>query len=207
MIKDVVTYTHITAGSLAVIMPILAMLFTKGSRKHVVVGNLFFVSMLMVAGSAIYLALLTNKLFLLAIGVFSLYMAVLGKYAFKSNLQWVRGVFSILFTIMVAALGLLSYISIKLVISGNMFSIVTLAFTIGIGLMLRADYRFFKTKKSYKVFHLTKMLGATIAAYTALLVVNFSNYSPILIWLGPSLIGTLLITYWIRKVTKAKPLL
>ena len=49
----VLRYAHITAGLLTLACGILAMVFPKGSRPHRVVGNVFFVSMLVLASSGV----------------------------------------------------------------------------------------------------------------------------------------------------------
>ena len=77
-----------------------------------------------------------------------------------------------------------------------------------IGLVLVvSDYQIVFQNKRPKLFwlssHIRKMLAASIAAYTAFLVVN-SRHLPgvpyLLIWLGPTALGTLLIIYWLRRL-------
>ena len=52
----VLRYAHIVAGLLTLACGILAMTFAKGSRPHRIAGNVFFVSMLVLASSGVVLA-------------------------------------------------------------------------------------------------------------------------------------------------------
>jgi uncharacterized membrane protein len=53
---------HISAGTLAVLAGFTAIFVRKGSRQHEVVGNVFVVSMLVLAVSAVYLAFLKHQM-------------------------------------------------------------------------------------------------------------------------------------------------
>ena len=53
---------HITAGTLAVLAGFTAIFLRKGSRQHGVAGNVFVISMLVLAVSAVYLAFLKHQM-------------------------------------------------------------------------------------------------------------------------------------------------
>jgi len=79
----------------------------------------------------------------------------------------------------------------------------------GGGLFLTAgDYLVFKkypgkgTEIKWLLNHISRMIGALIASITAFLVVGLSTNS-LFAWIVPSLIGTIFIMYWLRKM-KAK---
>jgi len=65
---------HISAGVIALLSGVAAMIFKKGSRAHRKSGNIFVLSMLIMSSSAAYLAL--TKLILLSVlgGLMTIYM-------------------------------------------------------------------------------------------------------------------------------------
>ncbi|MEO0581873.1 MAG: hypothetical protein AAF135_06610, partial [Bacteroidota bacterium] len=58
-----------------------------------------------------------------------------------------------------------------------------------------------KTRIFWLYQHISRMCGALIAAYTAFLVVNGEalGLPPLVAWLFPSVVGSLIPSYWIRK--------
>ena len=74
--------------------------------------------------------------------------------------------------------------------------------------MLWQDWRLFRQHQveptTWLLVHLTRMIGPSIAAYTAFLVVNSSSRVSLLGWFLPTLLGVPLIVYWSRNVKKKK---
>ena len=67
------------------------------------------------------------------------------------------------------------------------------------------DFIFYKNPENYKkwtMVHVGKMVGAYIASVTAFLVAGAGFGDNIYIWIAPSLIGTLYIIAWGRKLNK-----
>jgi hypothetical protein len=77
-----ILYLHIAGGSVAIVSGTMALAFRKGGRAHVLAGNVFFVSMLVMAsiGALVAPFLLTAqgdpKLFDSAAGFFTCYLVV-----------------------------------------------------------------------------------------------------------------------------------
>lgn len=70
----VMTYIHIIMGTIAVLSGAAALLTTKGSRAHRLVGNTFFISMVVMALSGIYLAIVLPMAISILVGVFTVYL-------------------------------------------------------------------------------------------------------------------------------------
>jgi hypothetical protein len=65
---------HVSAGILGLLSGTVAMVFRKGSRRHGQAGNVFVVSMLMMAACAALLAILKHQLGNFIGGLFTLYL-------------------------------------------------------------------------------------------------------------------------------------
>ena len=77
-------------------------------------------------------------------------------------------------------------------------------------MIFTVEYFFALTKETYKAKfrianHLQRMLGGTIATITAVLVqqlvprIQITQIPELIIWIGPTLVLTPLITYWSKK--------
>ena len=141
-----------------------------------------------------------NSTFLLAIGLFSIYLILGGFRASKyKNLSFnIKPDYAI--SVIMLLVGT-CMILVPLIRTASLNIILTVFGGIGIILALM-DLRSFRErstlKKGWKRMHIGKMIGGYIAATTAFIVVN--QLLPGLYgWLSPTLIGGLLIFYWIRK--------
>lgn len=203
---------HILAGSLALLTGTLVLIIKKGTTVHKLLGHIFLVSMLVVGTSAVVMAVKNNNIVLLVIAVFSTYMVTTGKLSGNLKASNKRtGIWYIWLSVSVAMLlaviGML-ILAIILFSKGNLFAIVLLTFA-GISLgMLWQDYKYLikRKTKGWLPIHISRMVGALIAAYTALLVVNVTAtvIPGFVLWLLPSIPGTVFIVYHIRKVTPLK---
>ena len=208
---NVLIIIHIVAGTLALICGPAAMIVEKGSDKHRLFGKIFFYSMMIVAASAIIVASSPKhrSVFLIVIGVFSAYMPLsayrilhlkfLNKNQRPKIADWDISLYMACFT------ALMLYYSVHQFIKGyTTEAIVLLVFSVLAINMLRSDYTIFTRKMKDPNFwlyvHISRMIGANIAAYTAFLVVNNHNVLPPLVaWLLPTPIGIALIIYFIRS--------
>ena len=59
-------------------------------------------------------------------------------------------------------------------------------------------------KQSWMYNHIVRMMGAMIASYTAFLVVNVQIDMQWILWLLPSIIGSIFITIFLKKYTRPK---
>jgi uncharacterized membrane protein len=203
---------HIAAGTTALLTGPLAVLVKKGGRAHRNSGTAFFYAMLAVAATALIMGYLHNIPFLMAVGIFSTYMNVSGYRVLyqkrrdrlheTDRVDWfVSG------TMALASLYFLLY-GIYILVNKDLFGLVFIAFAQSSVRMLWQDWNLFIRRDiqphTWLKFHLTRMLGTCIAAYTALLVVNSASRLSLVGWLLPTLIGVPVIVYWLRKI-KPKP--
>ncbi|MEP2990144.1 MAG: DUF2306 domain-containing protein [Parasphingorhabdus sp.] len=70
----VVTYIHIILGTVAVLAGAGALVARKGSKAHRLVGNVFFTSMVIMALSGIYMAIVMPMAISVLAGVFTIYL-------------------------------------------------------------------------------------------------------------------------------------
>lgn len=207
MIHSSLLYLHIVSGSIALLSGVFPLYFKKGSRQHILSGKIFYFSMLVAAISALILSLVGASYFLLAISIFTLSFLLSGRRylyiidrtgtANAGLLEW-----SITVGTLVSAV-IFSYISFLQISNGNSGGIIALVFG-GIGfLFCIQDFRIFtgRLKSSiirYRI-HLSRMMAAYIASTTAFIVAGLDIVS-IWAWLSPTIVGTTLIFFFIRKL-------
>lgn len=148
-----------------------------------------------------------ENLFLFVIGVFTIYLVLAGNRALtfktKTKADWIDKILSgtmLLFSLFMIAFG------IYLITNSNSMSILFLFFG-GFGLFLSIkDFIFYKNainaknhKNAWLIAHLGKMNGALIASITAFIIAGV-GIANIIAWLLPTLIGTVYIFYWKRKL-------
>lgn len=143
-------------------------------------------------------------LFLIGIGVFAIYMVLSGnralKYRTKTKPEMIDKTISgsmFVFSFIMVALG--SYHLTTELDKGILYLLFG-----GFGLFFTIiDFRFYgnpeKTRSAYSVSHIRKMVGAFIASVTAFLVAGLGLMN-LLFWILPSVIGTVYIVFWRRKV-------
>jgi cytochrome c-type biogenesis protein CcmH/NrfF len=72
----------------------------------------------------------------------------------------------------------------------------------------RMDFKMLFQKLSIKEIwmpnHITRMMGAMIASYTAFLVVNIKMKPDWVLWVLPTLVGSVLISYFLKKFVPRK---
>jgi hypothetical protein len=202
---------HIAGGTAGLIAGAIAASVKKGSKVHNGSGKVYFYGMLMASLAALVVSWLPNhhNLFLFAVGGFTLYMISSGyrviylKRQLKISatpftaLDYAIAFFAVAFggfLVMIAILGLKD---------GNTFGIVPAVFG-GICLnYARLDYLLFTGKKALKTTwisnHITRMMGALIATYTAFLVVNVHIQQNWILWLLPTVIGSVLIARFLKQ--------
>lgn len=186
---------HIVAGALALLLGAGAAVARKGSRAHVGCGRGFAGTMVVTAGSAFVLSLLTGKPFLLVISLFSAYLVVSGWLWGRPLADPTRALAArVSGGIGLAFAGLIFWVGL----SGDALNPVLIVF--GAILTLMAGLELIRPVAKIDRFraHGSRMGGAYIAAFTAFLVVNLDSPS-LWPWLLPSLLGTPLIVVALRR--------
>jgi uncharacterized protein (DUF2141 family)/uncharacterized membrane protein len=203
---------HIAGGTSALITGAVAMLTRKGGRQHRMAGSVYFWSMAMVCASAVGMCILHPQQFLFYVAIFSFYLCFTGKRitarkqvgATAARLDWAAAAIALVGGAIMLVQGIVA------VLAGKSFGAVGATFgCLCIGFAVR-DMRSFvammhggaQEKMHWFFTHLTRMVGAYIATFTAFMVVNVKFLPPLVVWLGPTVIGTIGISFWVAHYTK-----
>jgi uncharacterized membrane protein len=209
---------HIVSGTTGLLSGTLAAIVKKGSSAHKVSGQFFFWGMLLASIAALVLSNLPehHNLFLFAVGGFTLYMIVSGyRVIFAKRNAKIKTAPNYLPDYVIQLLGVLFggfllWMGIKSLLNEETFGIVPIVFGVININFARVDFQLIYSKKPIQSFwmrnHIVRMMGGMIASYTAFLVVNIKIQPNWILWLAPSLIGSLLITYFIIKFVPVKKL-
>lgn len=222
MISSIMLIIHVISGFLALACGAVAITTKKGKSIHITTGRIYFWSMILVSVTAFYLSIVNVIPFLFLIAVLSFYLTWSGYKAIHwknkslpKPIFWFDTIIShfvVLFGIVMIILSLLTWFDIHVNAVISSLRIVLLVFGIGTTIFAAEDLiLFYRNNPSSKFLwmytHIGRMLGAYIATLTAFLVVNGEFFpTPLIAWLGPTVIGTPLIFYWIKKYRqKMKP--
>ena len=203
---NILLYAHIAAGSLGLLASVLVIALPKGNNQHRKLGNVFYVAMTANALLSLVLAVLHLEYFLFIVGIFTLYLVLSGKRILSLKIiddthqpiafDWFLCGAMVLFGALFIGFGLYN------VLYGNYFGTVFLVFGAISLSLVRQDILYFRGRIMRPNFwltaHLTKMVAATIAAFTAFLVVNNTILPGVVAWLLPTVIGSALIAKWRR---------
>ena len=208
----ILIYIHAFFGGLGLITGFISAAVKKGGLLHRRTGKIFSYSMVISSLISLVVARMPGheNLFLFLIGVFTLYMVLAGNRAltFKSNVKLKATRADIFLS---ATMLLISVIMIALGILGMMQgagnSILYIFFG-AFGILLTVgDFRTFrsfaKNKDARLRSHLGRMLGALIASTTAFMIAGL-NVGTLAVWMLPTIIGTIYIVYWSRKLRMGK---
>ena len=199
---------HIVGGTISLISGLVAMLTEKGKKAHKLAGKIYFGGMTAVFVGAVVVAIAHRNDFLLMVGFFSYYMTVRG-YRILSLKKLDKGQkFAVLdwIIISVSAIFIFTLITwgIWAWVQGSGMGIVGLVFgLIGLSFLVN-DIKSYINPPTEKMHwwytHISSMGGSYIAASTAFVVVNIQlpQYQWVL-WIIPSVIGSILISRTIRK--------
>jgi uncharacterized membrane protein len=198
---------HIIGGMTALLTGLVSMLTRKGGKNHKLSGKLYFGGMSTVFLTAIPLSIGHNKPFLLMVAFFSYYMVVRGYRILQLKKLWQEQKIPLLdWAIMTISgifmLGLLGWGIMKYA-SGNSFGIVAIVFgAIGCGFVvldLRKFTRGTTDKMHWWFTHIGSMGGGYIATLTAFIVTNVRLSPAWVLWLLPTVVGSVIISLTIRK--------
>jgi hypothetical protein len=199
----VVLFAHVLAGFSALITGVWAILVKKGGRTHRIVGKVFFYCMLIVAVTALGVAIPKKQTFLLMIAVFAFFQNYFGVRATQQRdmmpnlLDWI-----VLIIAAVNSFFMVYSFEIVLLVFGVISSSLTFGqFKIYLDVVRGREI----PKMKWLRQHIGMMMGALIATITAFLLVNVRGFSPSwLPWLAPTAILVPLIIYYQRKYATSK---
>jgi len=200
-------YIHAFFGGLGLITGLGSVLVKKGSKPHKQMGKLFSIGMLTSCLISIPVSCMPNheNIFLFLIGLFTIYLVVSGNQilTFKSK----KKKHAVLIDNIIS--GSMLLVSVFMVLFGFYVFIKSGAYLLffffgGFGLSLTIrDFvyykNFHKIKNGWLSNHIGKMIGAFIASVTAFLVAGM-GIKGVIVWITPSILGTIYIIYWKRKL-------
>ena len=196
-------WLHIVAGTVALLAGVIALVTTKGGRRHRQAGRMFLVSMGVVVATVFVLLALdatSFRIILTLVAIFSGYLAFSG-YRWLSRkrpsstahvIDWGAAA-----SVILACVGLGVW-GITWFLDGRSFGIVMVVFG-GIGVAFGTmDVRLFHSDDhgDWMVSHLQRMISAFIATVSAVSAVNLTPLLGIVAWLWPTVLGIPLIYYW-----------
>ena len=211
-IGNISLLVHITSGTIALIVAILAIVLKKGTIFHRRLGRAYICAMSLVFISALHLSFIAVPInwFLFGIAIFSYYLAFTGFRAGKerknlpSTIDWITTCVMLFSTVFMLVLG------VHLLWNQNNLGVVLIIFGAVGGLLSVQDIMQFRKGKIQGkeriLRHLTRILASFIAVVTAVLVVNGAKLAiPELVnWLAPSVLITPLIIYMGRSYMGTK---
>lgn len=200
---------HIVSGTIGLITGFVNLVHRKGGKNHVLVGNIFTVSMLLSGIASFVLAKMHPNNFLLIVGVFTIYMIGTAKRYLQNKTRKPQLIDWLLTTGMFVGGMYFVYMGIKSVSMQNWFGMVPLVFAfIGLSMVAEDIYNYRgkpRIKNYFLTAHLQRMIGGFIAALTAFLVVNAKHlplFPGFVYWLLPTVILVPLIIKWSKKYEK-----
>jgi len=209
----VIKIIHISAGAMALISGLFAILFRKRVNIHKPIGRIYFWSMTVIFTSAIYMAFVKFNVFLFCVAFFTYYACLTAYRALRLNrlhldqepdkFDWIIEAF---FGSM--HLAFVCFALYQLYKGQLALGIVSLVFGI---LGLQGNYSTIQRLKKRLAFknywllaHISGMLGSYIGAITAFTVNNYERIPlpPVVLWLGPTVLIVPFIVYETKQQAK-----
>lgn len=205
----IIIYVHAFFGGIGLIAGTAIMFSKKGNLLHKKLGKIFSVGMLISSVISLFICMFPNhhNSFLLMIGIFTIYMILMGNRVINYKEEGYKNYFDkIISGIMLIISVIMILFTIYQKIFYNNFPILLLIFgTLGF-FMSYKDFVFYKNENRHKkwlVSHVGRIVGAYIASVTAFLVAGAGFGNNFYAWILPSIIGTIYIVFWGRKLNKA----
>lgn len=197
-------YIHAFFGGLGLITGMISIFVKKGEFNHKRTGKIFSYSMIISSLISLFVARIPNheNLFLFLIGIFTIYLILAGNRALtlKSKIKNKADLIDKLIS------GIMLLVSIGMLIIGMVQKVensILYLFFGGFGAFMTIrdfqTFKFFTEKKNaWLISHLGRMIGALIASVTAFLVAGL-HIGTTLVWIMPTILGTVYIIYWNRQ--------
>lgn len=201
-------YLHAFLGGIGLLTGIGSMAVKKGGELHKRMGKIFSISMISSCIIILPISWLPNheSLFLFLISLFTIYLILIGQRAlsFKSRkkLKAKTSDLTISITMLAFSLFMMFYGIYGLFVQIPDNALYIIFGSLGVLLTIKnfLFYKNFREKKlAWLLSHLTHMIAGLIASITAFIVAGLKLWT-ITAWVLPSIIGTIYIIYWQRKV-------
>ncbi|MEA9412400.1 hypothetical protein [Flavobacterium sp. PL02] len=202
----ILIYIHAFFGGVGLITGIGSVIVKKGKPLHRKMGKLFSIGMLTSSILSLIVCCFPkhHNIFLFLIGLFTIYLVISGNRAltFKNKAKAdltdkITSGTMLFFSVIMISLGI--FCQLNSIENGILFT-----FFGGFGFYMTVkDFIYFRNlsekNKGWLSKHIGKMIGALIASITAFIVAGL-GIGNIITWITPSIIGTLYIIYWNRKL-------
>ena len=201
-------FGHIICGGVALVMGLLVIFLRKSGKLHTRLGRIYFWAMTGVFITSVILALLKFNPFLLGVGVFSYYLVFTGfRFARMKGYKNFNAVDKSVFIIaLVSSIAMLVFSAYIFFVYQNTFIVVLAIFgSLCLMFSLKDLKRIGKKmgKQNWLIEHIVRMLGGYIATVTAFLITAMSGtLPPLVLWLGPGVIGGIGITLTVNHYRK-----
>lgn len=214
LVVTILIYVHAFAGGLGLLTGIISIWAKKGSSIHRKGGKVFSYSMGTSSLISLFVARMPGheNLFLFLIGVFTLYMVLAGNRAltFRAREKIKADVadYMISGTMLITSAVMITIGALAMIQKSGSGILYIFFGTFGILLALSdfKTYRTFRENKSARlVSHVGRMVGAFIASTTAFMIAGL-DIASLTIWILPSVLGTVYIVYWSKKLRSGKSL-
>ena len=204
----IIRYLHIASGFTALLIGTIPMFTRKGGKDHVRWGRVYFWAMTSVFFTAIPLSIIKTNYFLFSIAIFSYYACFSGWRSVKRKNQDLAIIDHIaLWVTLITSIGMISFAFYS--ISGGRMGIGLILLVFGLICLVMSLEDFLKFyrgmiskrygKRAWFFSHISRIGGSYIAAFTAFSVTNLDYWPPLINWLGPTLIGTIILTRVSRR--------
>ena len=198
-------YLHAFLGGLGLATGMISILVKKGGANHIKSGKIFSYTMILSALISLFVAQMPKheNLFLFLIGIFTIYMVLVGNRALTlkntAKAAHIDKLISGLMLLISATMIVIGMIGMTNKIDN---SILYLFFG-GFGIFMTfKDFQTYKSLTKNKnagiKSHIGRMVGSLIASLTAFLVAGL-QIGTLLVLIAPTILGTAYIIYWNRK--------
>lgn len=210
LIRSVTKPLHIGIGAIILITGLLQLLLPKHGKRHRLLGQLYFWSMILSFLTAFPSSIIDKQYFLAIVGLFSIYLSFTGgRFAMLKSSQplslfdRVGLLFFFISSLLMAAFAI--FLLAKGSASGGLVvGVFAIIFCSG---TFRDLYYVFIVKKPELMYggmnwlfnHIGRIIGSYIAAITAFLVNVQPFGSHVVNWLLPTLLGSFLIARYLKK--------
>jgi len=209
MIYSTLLVIHIIAGFTAIFGAagaITTKTLIPNHSWHICFGRAFFYGMVLVFLTTLPMTIIRPNLFLLLIGIFSIYLAWSGWRMAVNRTGIAKGRDLMAILIMACAAFMMIGWGGFLVFTGDGNGITLIVFGAIGSIFSISDFRQYtlgpvKGKERISA-HLSAMMGATIAAVTAFLVVNVQTDPVWIAWIAPTVVITPFIVYQNQRLYK-----
>ena len=204
----ILIYIHAFFGGIGLIAGTVIMFAKKGNQLHLKAGKIFSVGMLISTILSFIVCAFPNhhNSFLVLIGIFTIYMILLGNRVTKyKKKNYKNSVDQYISYIMFLAGCLMVGVAIYTQLMYGNLPVLFIIFGLLSAFMASRDFKFYKNPENHKKWmmsHVGKMVGAYISSVTAFIVAGLGLGENFYAWILPTVIGTIYIIGWGRKLNK-----